>query len=130
MALITCSECGNEYSDKAAACPVCACPTTEQIKEVGEADPSAKASINKSEPPRKSDLKGYLAGLTAVGVGLLVAFSGGLLQKDGTDWSLGYPYKYYDDEQKAFINTVKAVGTTKSVLGGFYIIWLVGKVPD
>ena len=27
MALIKCSECGKEYSDKAASCPQCACPT-------------------------------------------------------------------------------------------------------
>lgn len=28
MALMVCSECGKEYSDKAAACPNCGCPTT------------------------------------------------------------------------------------------------------
>lgn len=28
MALIKCRECGKEYSDQAAACPACACPTT------------------------------------------------------------------------------------------------------
>lgn len=33
MALIVCSECGKEFSDKAAACPNCGCP----IEEVGEA---------------------------------------------------------------------------------------------
>lgn len=27
MALITCNECGKEYSDKASACPNCGCPT-------------------------------------------------------------------------------------------------------
>lgn len=27
MALITCSECGKEFSDKASACPNCGCPT-------------------------------------------------------------------------------------------------------
>lgn len=29
MALITCSECGKEFSDKAPACPNCGCPTCE-----------------------------------------------------------------------------------------------------
>lgn len=29
MALIVCSECGKEFSDKAAACPNCGCPTEE-----------------------------------------------------------------------------------------------------
>lgn len=31
MALICCSECGKEFSDKAAACPNCGCPTSEMV---------------------------------------------------------------------------------------------------
>ena len=34
MALIICSECGKEFSDKAGACPNCGCPVSEmEIKE-------------------------------------------------------------------------------------------------
>ena len=33
MALIVCTECGKEFSDKAAACPNCGCPT-EEVKAV------------------------------------------------------------------------------------------------
>ena len=33
MALIICSECGKEFSDKAAACPNCGCPTEEVIQQ-------------------------------------------------------------------------------------------------
>ena len=29
MALIKCTECGKEFSDKASACPNCGCPTSE-----------------------------------------------------------------------------------------------------
>lgn len=32
MALITCTECGKEFSDKAPACPNCGCPTSEVIE--------------------------------------------------------------------------------------------------
>ena len=32
MALIKCTECGKEFSDKAAACPNCGCPVSEIIK--------------------------------------------------------------------------------------------------
>ena len=32
MALIKCSECGKEFSDKAASCPNCGCPVSEVIK--------------------------------------------------------------------------------------------------
>lgn len=31
MAIITCKECGKEFSDKAAACPNCGCPTSENF---------------------------------------------------------------------------------------------------
>ncbi len=32
MSLITCVECGKEFSDKAASCPNCGCPTEEVLK--------------------------------------------------------------------------------------------------
>ena len=32
MALIKCSECGKEFSDKASACPNCGCPTSEMVE--------------------------------------------------------------------------------------------------
>jgi hypothetical protein len=32
MALITCPECGKEFSDKAASCPNCGCPTEEIVE--------------------------------------------------------------------------------------------------
>lgn len=32
MALITCTECGKEFSDKAPACPNCGCPTSEILE--------------------------------------------------------------------------------------------------
>ncbi len=36
MALITCAECGKTFSDKAACCPECACPTEEVLKAIEE----------------------------------------------------------------------------------------------
>lgn len=36
MALIKCIECGKEFSDRAAACPSCGCPTSESIQNVKE----------------------------------------------------------------------------------------------
>lgn len=32
MAIILCTECGKEFSDKAEACPFCGCPTTESLE--------------------------------------------------------------------------------------------------
>ena len=34
MALIVCSECGKEFSERAAACPHCGCPNDSQKAEV------------------------------------------------------------------------------------------------
>lgn len=36
MALITCSECNKEFSDKASTCPNCGCPTMEVLKEISK----------------------------------------------------------------------------------------------
>lgn len=46
MALITCVECGNEFSDKAPACPKCGCPTSESTKPA-EAQPEVSAEPKK-----------------------------------------------------------------------------------
>lgn len=35
MALINCSECGKEFSDRAASCPNCGCPTSIVLEELG-----------------------------------------------------------------------------------------------
>ncbi len=44
MALIKCIECGKEFSDKAKACPNCACPI-EEIKKINEIEETLKDEI-------------------------------------------------------------------------------------
>lgn len=39
MALITCTECGKEFSDKAIACPNCGCPTEDILMSLDEQNP-------------------------------------------------------------------------------------------
>lgn len=34
MALINCSECNNEVSDRAVACPKCGCPISNKVEPV------------------------------------------------------------------------------------------------
>lgn len=46
MALIKCSECGKEFSDKASACPNCACPN--EIKEKATKDYSELSNLEKN----------------------------------------------------------------------------------
>ena len=43
MALIRCTECGKEFSDKAPACPNCGCPTSEIVKTAAPKGNSAEA---------------------------------------------------------------------------------------
>ena len=58
MALITCPECGKEFSDKAAACPNCAYPITEILK-------SQKATENE----KQSELTGESEELKPISMG-------------------------------------------------------------
>lgn len=51
MALIKCTECGKEFSDKASACPNCGCPALESAKV--ERSPENKANVLHSEPQKK-----------------------------------------------------------------------------
>ena len=43
MALIKCTECGKEFSDKAAACPNCGCPTEYVIQAIENARKEAES---------------------------------------------------------------------------------------
>ena len=52
MALIKCSECGKQYSDKASACPNCACPNEIKQKVVKE--------YNELTSEEKTELKNYM----------------------------------------------------------------------
>ncbi len=45
MAMIRCPECGKEFSDRAAACPNCGCPTADAIK--GNASPQMQQEAEK-----------------------------------------------------------------------------------
>lgn len=49
MALIKCSECGKEFSDKATACPNCACPVDSMTKEKKEKLKQEEKVTNKVE---------------------------------------------------------------------------------
>lgn len=48
MALIKCTECGKEFSDKAASCPNCGCPTEVIIEEIQKQEIQAKKEQRKA----------------------------------------------------------------------------------
>jgi len=49
MSLIKCTECGKDFSDKAAACPNCGCPTEEVVRILETESISQNSIANKSE---------------------------------------------------------------------------------
>lgn len=49
MALITCTECGKKFSDKAACCPECGCPTEVVRKETNSKEMVAKRETTSRE---------------------------------------------------------------------------------
>lgn len=82
MALINCSECGKEYSDKAPACPNCGCPTTPGGMTPVSTPPETKDA--KPEKPKKKK-NGCLVGcLGTFGVfvvlGIIVAILGQIME--------------------------------------------------
>ena len=59
MALIKCSECGKEFSDKASACPKCACPIDEQTANIKNKKKSVK-DYSELTSLEKSSLRLYM----------------------------------------------------------------------
>ena len=49
MALIKCIECGKQFSDKAAACPNCGCPTSEMQKTMNKTEVNASKAKKSKE---------------------------------------------------------------------------------
>ena len=60
MALITCTECGKEFSDKAPACPNCGCPTSEVIRCIANRQHQDIPVIGEKIPPENVCLQSRL----------------------------------------------------------------------
>ncbi len=64
MALITCIECGKQFSDKASACPECGCPTSECIatqEDTGNISSDLSDSVDIEESTEVSSLTYFSA---------------------------------------------------------------------
>ena len=133
MALITCSECGKTYSDKADACPSCGCPTSLQSHSDKQSPQENSIEINTSNysdlvnEKRKSDSyindKLKIGGIIAVAAGAMIVLSSGLITgseeesyRFGNTWQTDISRT--DGEQFA-ANGFIAVGVV-SILGGAF----------
>ena len=50
MAMIKCTECGKEMSDKASVCPNCGCPIEDIRSKLGEIEAEREEKISKVLP--------------------------------------------------------------------------------
>ena len=79
MALIKCCDCGKEYSDKASACPNCACPNEKKVvlKEKNNLDEKEKSVITlRTDIDYINSVKKILLLLLAIfGISLLLSKS-------------------------------------------------------
>ena len=127
MALITCSECGKSYSDKADACPSCGCPTSLQAPPKKRSPQESNTEINLSTPtdpinairPDSSDNKNTLrvGGILAILLGAILAFSTGLITgSNKTRYGAVDVYSRSEGE-KLTANGFIAIGIT-SIVGG------------
>lgn len=97
MALIKCSECGREISDKASSCPHCGCPVTgkEELlekssveKEVSEGNnEETKPESGKSEDKKKLSKRGIIAIIVAVVVIAAVVIAYFVLTTDSRNYN-------------------------------------------
>ena len=91
MALITCSECSKQYSDRAPACPECGCPTTLQgvtpdptPHQQREQRQMLSAQAGASSHTQRSSSTGISLAVAAAGA--LIALSAGLIQGSALDF--------------------------------------------
>lgn len=104
MALIKCTECGKEISDKAEACPNCGCPVDEMDLPKNQME---ELNINtdydqESEKPKRRILKVVAVAaivIIAAGIGIFLATSSS--RKYSSALKL-YNNKEYEEAQKSF----------------------------
>lgn len=152
MALINCSECEKQVSDKAAACPNCGNPiATVQPKMTRPID-DFKPVENKLRCPKcnstnlTANRKGYSAGKAAVGVVLtggvgLLAGAIGSGKVDITCLSCGYKHRAGEyQKEKNKIETQKQISNTEfdpvvagvviPPIAGFFLGFMIGILGD
>ena len=119
MALITCSECGKSYSDKANACPACGCPTHLQAGNLPKNQ--AEDDLTKTTAKKPTIIDSPLKGFLLFAAGAMIALSSGLITGSDTNarYSGGYwsTYRYRTDSESFTANGILAIGFLISICG-------------
>lgn len=63
MALIKCSECGKEVSDKATSCPNCGCPINSEISDVLTSNDDFHRTLKMEAVKQGKSMKQYVTEL-------------------------------------------------------------------
>lgn len=85
MALIKCSECGKEFSDKAPACPNCGCPTSEILKKYDATKRTEGTQTDNIKSTRDSKTKGKVIAII-IGVILIATIIGTILTNESRQY--------------------------------------------
>ena len=121
MALITCSECGKSYSDKANACPACGCPTN--LQPYPETRSPKQTIINSTNINRANSSSNQntlrIAGLLAILFGAILALSTGLITGSDKVRSGSTVFYSRNDGEKLTAYGFITVGIA-SILGGVF----------
>ncbi len=122
MALITCSECGKPYSDKANACPACGCPTHLQAGNLPKNQ--AEDDLTKTTAKKPTIIDSPLKGFLIFAAGAIIALSSGLITGSGTTTHDiggygGYrrTYRSRTDSESFAANGILAIGFLISICG-------------
>lgn len=77
MALIKCAECGKEFSDKASACPNCACPVEEayEQEEKKKTNKQNVKSYNELTGEEKASIRLYMRGKSSMPTSQIVLYA-------------------------------------------------------
>ena len=123
MSLITCSECGKSFSDKADACPACGCPTHLQASNLPKNQ--AEDDLTKTTAKKPTIIDSPLKGFLIFAAGAIIALSSGLITGSGTNtrynggiwgnyWS---SYRYRTESELFTANGILAIGFLISICG-------------
>lgn len=125
MALIKCVECGKEFSDKAQACPNCACPVEQSLNnsennEVLNTNTHSDITVeNSGNNGKKSIIIGIIGGIISLVIIFIALQLGGNTGNDTDTPNDNGNYNYNDND---YYNDVTPTYTISSIegIGGVY----------